>query len=255
MTIDINCDLGENIMANDMQIDAAIMPYISSANVACGFHAGNPLSIQNTLKLAKEHDVQIGAHPGFDDKSNFGRKPMKLSPDELSAMLLYQIGALKGMALALGTSLRHVKAHGALYTMAAADFDTAVILAEAVQAYDPELAMVCLSQSEMVNAAESIGLRFVSEVFADRAYRDDGSLVARHAPHALLHDIDDMIARVIRMVKDKTVITETGKSISIQADTVCIHGDNPMALTFAKNLNAALKSEGIQVQPFNHVGL
>ncbi len=253
MNIDINCDLGENITANGKQIDAAIMPYISSVNIACGFHAGDPLGIQNTLKLAKEHNVQIGAHPGFDDKANFGRKPIKLSPDELSAILLYQIGAVKGMALALGTSLRHVKAHGALYTMAAADFDTARILAEAVQAYDPELAMVCLAQSEMVNAAESIGLRYVSEVFADRSYRDDGQLVPRTASHAMLHDVDEMINRVIRMVKDKTVVTETGKSIHIQADTICIHGDSPQALPFARKLSAALKSEGIELEPFNHI--
>jgi len=232
MKIDLNCDMGESYGDNIVGNDEAVMPYITSANIACGFHGGDPLTIEKTIRLALKYGVAIGAHPGYNDLKNFGRQPMILSPDELRASILYQVGALKSMTETLGGKLRHVKPHGAMYNSAASDFDMAMVIAKAVRDIDSSLILVGLSQSELINAAKKVGLAHASEVFADRAYNDDGSLVSRNLPGAVIHDTKVMIDRVIRMVKESVVETVNGKIIPIQADTICVHGDNAVAVEF-----------------------
>ncbi len=232
MKIDINCDMGESYGDNIVGNDEAVMPFITSANIACGFHGGDPLTIEKTIRLALKHGVSIGAHPGYNDLKNFGRQPMNLTPDELRASVLYQVGALKSMTETLGGKLRHVKPHGAMYNSAASDFEMAMVIAKAVRDIDSSLILVGLSQSELINAAKKVGLAYASEVFADRAYNDDGSLVSRNLPGAVIHDTKVMIDRVIRMVKESVVETVNGKIIPIQADTICVHGDNAKAKEF-----------------------
>lgn len=250
MYIDINSDLGENGGAGKRGNDDAIMPYISSANIACGFHAGDPLTIEKTIRLALENDVGIGAHPGYPDMEGFGRRPMRLSHEELRAMILYQTGAVKSMTEAAGGKMRHVKPHGALYNAAAKDFDMSMVIAEAVKDIDSSLILVGLSGSQMIKAARATGLPFVSEVFADRAYNDDGTLLSRDVPGALLHDTSIVIARAVRMIKEKVVVTISGKIVPIEADTICIHGDNEMAPAFVKMLAETLAQEGIGLRYF-----
>jgi UPF0271 protein len=245
MYVDINCDLGERDPGDNTGNDEALMPYISSVNIACGFHAGDPLTIEKTIRSAIRHGVSIGAHPGYPDREGFGRRPMKMSNEELRAMILYQAGAVKGMAEAAGGKMCHVKPHGALYNTAAKDFEISMVIARAVQDLDSSLILVGQSGSHLIKAAREAGLACASEVFADRAYNDDGTLVARDIPGSVLHDTGDMIDRVIRMIKDKTVETVSGKIIPVEADTVCIHGDNETAPEFVKSLAEALKSAGI----------
>ncbi|MGE5347751.1 MAG: LamB/YcsF family protein [Actinomycetota bacterium] len=249
MFIDINCDLGETDPATGPGNDEAVMPFISSASIACGFHAGDPLTIERTIRSAMRHGVSIGAHPGYPDRQNFGRKAMKMSHDELRAMILYQSGAVMAMAAAAGARMRHVKPHGALYNTAATDYDLSVVIARAVRELDPSLILVGQSGSQMIRAARDTGLACASEVFADRAYNDDGTLVARSTENAVLHDTGLMIRRVIRMIREKVVETVTGKLIPIEAETVCIHGDNETAPVFVKKLAEALKAEGISIRP------
>ncbi|OFY43583.1 MAG: lactam utilization protein LamB [Bacteroidetes bacterium GWF2_40_14] len=234
MKIDINCDMGESYGDIIVGNDEAIMPYITSANIACGFHGGDPLTIEKTILLALKHGVAIGAHPGYHDLKGFGRQPMTLTPGELRTSILYQVGALKSMTIALGGRLRHVKPHGAMYNSAASDFDMAMVIAKAVRDIDSSLILVGLSQSELINAAKKVGLAYASEVFADRAYNDDGSLVSRNLPGAVIHDTKVLIDRVIRMVRENVVESVSGKIIPIQADTICIHGDNEMAVEFVR---------------------
>ncbi|MHC1704808.1 MAG: LamB/YcsF family protein [Tenuifilaceae bacterium] len=248
MEIDLNCDLGESYGAYKIGNDEAIMSFISSANIACGFHAGDPVTIEKTIRLAIRKNVGIGAHPGYPDLEGFGRRPMKLSSEELRASILYQVGAIKSMTEALGGELQHVKPHGALYNSASVDFDMALIIAQAVKDIDSSLILVGLSNSEMLRAAKEIGLAFASEVFADRAYDDNGTLISRSNSKAVLHDTDQVIKRVLRMINERVVETISGKIIPIQADTICIHGDNEMALSFAENLYSAFKSNGISLK-------
>ncbi len=249
MYIDINCDLGETDPATGPGNDEAVMPFISSASIACGFHAGDPLTIERTIRSAMRHGVSIGAHPGYPDRQNFGRKAMKMSHDELRAMILYQAGAVMAMAAAAGARMRHVKPHGALYNTAATDYELSVVIARAVRELDPSLILVGQSGSQMIRAARDTGLACASEVFADRAYDDNGALVARSTENAVLHDTDLMIRRVIRMIREKVVETVTGKLIPIEAETVCIHGDNETAPVFVRKLSEALRAEGITIRP------
>ena len=249
MNIDINCDLGETSLADGPGNDEVIMPFISSVNIACGFHAGDPLTIEQTVRSAIRNGVSIGAHPGYPDRENFGRKPMTMSPRELRAMLLYQAGAVKAMAEAAGARMRHVKPHGALYNTAATDYDMSMNIVRAVKDLDSSLVLVGQSGSQLIRAARNAGLACASEVFADRAYNDDGTLVARSVEGAVLHDTELMIRRVIRMIREKVVETVTGKLIPIEAETVCIHGDNETAVEFVSKLAAALKGEGISIRP------
>jgi UPF0271 protein len=248
MTIDINCDLGEITGAGETGNDEAIMQYITSANIACGFHAGDPVTILKTVQTAIKHGVTIGAHPGYPDKEGFGRKPMILSNEELRASIIYQVGAIKSMAESAGGRLNHVKPHGALYNSAAADFDMAMVIARAVKDIDSSLILMGLSGSQLIRAAEEIGLASASEVFGDRAYNDDGSLVSRDLPGAVLRETDVVIDRVVKMIEEKIVVTISGKIIPIKAETICIHGDNEMALEFVKTLSSTLKKRGIVVK-------
>jgi 5-oxoprolinase (ATP-hydrolysing) subunit A len=248
MTIDINCDLGEFPEGSETGNDEAIMPYITSANIACGFHAGNPVTIEKTIQLAIRYGVSIGAHPGYPDPEGFGRRPIVMSYDELRASVLYQVGALKSMAESYGVRLEHVKPHGALYNTAATDYDMAIVIARAVKDIDSSLILVGLSGSEMSNAARETGIAFVPEVFADRAYNDDGSLVSRDIPGAVLHDTNYVIERVVRMINEKMVKTISGRDIPIQTGTICLHGDNEKAPEFAKRMVSEFRNRGILIK-------
>jgi len=248
MHIDINCDLGEGCGPDDISSDEAVMPFITSANIACGFHAGDPLTIEKSVNSAIRHGVGIGAHPGYPDREGFGRRPVRMSHEELRALILYQAGAVKGITEAAGGKMQHVKPHGALYNTAATDYEMAAVIAGAVRDLDKTLILVGLSGSELIRAARDAGLPCVSEVFADRAYNDDGTLVSRSIEGAVLHDTATVIERAVRMITERTVLSITGKIIPIQADTVCIHGDNEMAAAFASNLAETFKKRGIELK-------
>ena len=252
MTTDINCDLGEYDVTGSEKNDEAILPFITSVNIACGMHAGNPYIMDRTIRLALKYGLGIGAHAGYPDRDNFGRKSISMSDAELRASVIYQTGAIKSMVEANGGILQHVKPHGALYNDAAVSYEKALVVAQAVMDVDPALVLVGLSGSQILQAAASIGLPFVSEVFADRAYSADGTLVPRKVEGSVLKDTDKVIKRVIRMVKDKEVESIDGGMIPVMAETVCIHGDNTMALEFAEKLSEALPEEGIELKAFGN---
>lgn len=249
-TIDLNCDLGESFGAYTIGMDAEVIPYISSANVACGYHASDPVVMARTVALAKQAGIRVGAHPGFPDLMGFGRRNMNVSPAEAKAYMTYQMGALAAFCKAAGMKMTHVKPHGALYNMAGKDEKLATALCEAIAEYDSELVILALSGSEMLRAAEKTGICAASEVFADRAYEEDGSLVARQKPGAMITDEEEAIARVIRMAKEGKVTAVTGRDIEIKADSVCVHGDGPKALAFVRRIRERLNEEGIEVRPF-----
>lgn len=246
--IDLNCDLGESFGAYKIGMDEEVIPYITSANVACGYHAGDPLVMKKTVAMCKARGVGIGAHPGYPDLLGFGRRNMTVKPEEAKAYVMYQVGALKAFCDAEGVSMRHVKPHGALYNMAGKDYALARAIAEGVQAVDGNLRLMALSGSQMIRAAEDIGLPYASEVFADRAYQSDGSLVPRTQPGAMIEEEDEAIRRVIRMALEGKVTSIDGEEIAIRADSVCVHGDGPKALAFVKKIHAALEAEGIEVK-------
>ena len=240
--IDINCDMGEGI-GND----ASLMPFISSANIACGYHAGNNEIINKTVDLAIQHRVAIGAHPSFPDKENFGRKEMQMKAPEIYKMVTEQIKILAEITWSKGTTLHHVKPHGALYNMAARDIEISKIIAQAVNDFDKKLILVGLSRSYSISEAKKIGLKTASEVFADRTYQDDGSLTPRSETNALIGNPDDAVQQVLQMVKEGMVTTISGKKISIVAETICIHGDGKNAIIFARVINKALQKEKIKI--------
>lgn len=246
--IDLNCDLGESFGRYKLGMDEEVIPYISSANVACGYHASDPVIMERTVKMSKENGVSVGAHSGFPDLLGFGRRNMILTPEEAKTYTMYQIGALWAFCQAEGIRLHHVKPHGAFYNMAAKDIQLAQAICEGIQSVDPHLALLGLSNSKLQQAADITGIPFIQEVFADRAYEEDGSLVARSKEGAMIEDEDMCIARVIRMVKEGYVTTITGKEIPIKADSVCVHGDGMKALTFVKKIRAALEQENILVK-------
>ena len=248
--IDLNCDLGESFGAYTIGLDDAVIPHISSANIACGYHAGDPLVMKKTVALCKQYGVSAGAHPGYPDLMGFGRRNIAATPAEVGAYVLYQVGALKAFCDAAGVALHHVKPHGAMYNMAGRDPALALAIAKAVQAVDPKLTLLALSGSEMVKAAAQIGLPCASEVFADRGYQADGSLVPRSKPGAMITDENEAIARVVRMVKEGKVRAVTGEDVTIRADSVCVHGDGPKALLFVQKLRAAFEAEGVTVERF-----
>ncbi|TPQ26375.1 hypothetical protein C2U70_31575 [Bradyrhizobium guangdongense] len=250
-TIDLNCDLGEGFGAWQMGNDEAMLELATSVNVACGFHAGDPDIMRRTVELAKARGVSIGAHPGYNDLRGFGRHPiLGLKASEIENLVAYQIGALQAIATAAGHKVTHVKAHGALSNVACEDDMTAKAIAAGIRAVDPNLIFVVLANSKLVKAGEDANLPMVHEVFADRAYEDDGNLVSRKKPGAVLHDAKAIADRVVRMVQDGAVVSVTGKVIKMRTDTVCIHGDTPGAVEIARNLRDALKASGIQVAPF-----
>ncbi|MBR2602061.1 MAG: 5-oxoprolinase subunit PxpA [Clostridia bacterium] len=249
ISIDLNADLGESFGRYTLGMDEKIMEVISSANIACGFHAGDPMVMERTVRLAAEAGIAIGAHPGFPDLMGFGRRNMAVSPEEARAYILYQLGALDAFLRPMGIRMRHVKPHGALYNMAAADEQLARAICGAVKDFDPELRLVGLSGSLLIRAAEETGLRAISEVFADRAYEADGSLVSRRKPGAIISDEREALRRVIRMVKEGKVKAINGEEIAIRAESVCVHGDGEKALLFAKSIREALTANDIQVSP------
>ena len=248
LTVDLNCDLGESFGRYQLGDDAAILPFITSANIACGFHAGDPGVMRQTVKHSLAHGVAIGAHPGLPDLAGFGRREMAVSPEEAFDMVVYQIGALSAFVQAEGGDLHHVKPHGALYNMAAVNKGLAEAIAEAVYKVKPQAVLYGLSGSELIKAGERLGLATANEVFADRTYQQDGTLTSRRLPDALVTDPAEAILQVVHMVKEGKVKTQQGEEIVIQADTVCIHGDGPHALSFARHIQEVLMSEGVLLQ-------
>lgn len=246
--VDLNCDLGESFGAYTMGMDAEVIPKVTSVNVACGYHAGDPLIMEKTVALAKQHGAAIGAHPGFPDLMGFGRRQMVVTPEEAGAYVKYQVGALMAFAKGHGLRLQHVKPHGALYNMAAKDEKLAEGICKAIYSIDPKLIFMGLAGSVMLEAAERIGLKTASEVFADRAYNDDGSLVARSKPGAVIHDPEAAVARAVKMAKEGKVISINGKEIDIRADSICVHGDNPKAIETVIKLRNALIEQGVEVK-------
>jgi UPF0271 protein len=248
MRIDLNSDLGESFGCWPMGNDSALMDSISSANLACGFHAGDPGTMRATIALAKEKGVAIGAHPGFQDLVGFGRREMKASDKEVEDLVLYQVSALAGMAAAQGVTLQHVKAHGALYNMACRDRALADAIARAVASFDRSLILFGLPDSELLRAGAAAGLKTAAEVFADRAYEPDGSLTPRSRPGSVIHDTPTVVQRAIRMVQDKQVVAVDGSTIQLQSDTICLHGDTPGAAEHAKAVRKGLEAAGIKVR-------
>lgn len=252
--VDLNCDLGESFGSYRMGRDEEILPLITSVNIACGFHAGDPGTMSRTVKLALEHQVAIGAHPGLQDLIGFGRREMKLSPREAYELTIYQVGALWGFVRAEGAVLQHVKPHGALYNMAAASAGLAEAIAEAVYRIDPELILFGLAGSELIRAAKKTGLRSASEVFADRTYQNDGSLTARSEPDALITDEHQSLQQVLRMVMEGKVCSAQGEDIDIAAETICLHGDGGHAVEFASAIRSSLVAGGVKVQSIRKTG-
>jgi UPF0271 protein len=251
MTIDLNCDLGEGFGAWEMGNDAAMIELATSVNIACGFHAGDADTMRKTVGLAKARGVCIGAHPGYRDLHGFGRRPMAgLSSAEIENLVAYQIGALQAIAAIAGHKVTHVKAHGALSNVACEDDTTARAIASAIKAVDRNLIFVVLANSKLVAAGDAAGLPMAHEIFADRAYEDDSSLVSRRKPGAVLHDPAGIAERVVRMVQDGAVISVSGKVIKMRMDTVCLHGDTPGAVEIGRGVRQALKDAGIDVAPF-----
>ena len=241
--VDLNSDLGESFGAYTIGMDEAVIPLITSANVACGYHAGDPLVMAKTVARCREAGVHVGAHPGFPDLMGFGRRSMNVSPAEAKAYIQYQLGAL-----AAGVPLRHVKPHGALYNMAAKDEKLARAVVEGICEVDDRLILLALSGSEMLLAAEKAGLRAASEVFADRGYQSDGTLVPRTQPGAMITDETLAIERVVRMVTEGVVTAVDGTDIPLRADSICVHGDGEKALLFVRRIRAALEAKGVALR-------
>jgi UPF0271 protein len=247
--VDLNCDLGESFGAYAIGRDAEVIPYISSANVACGFHASDPCVMRKTVALARQSGVAVGAHPGLPDLQGFGRRSMDISGQEAKDFVLYQLGALAAFCKAESIALSHVKMHGALYNMAGKDYKLALAACEAIAEFDPSLILLGLSGSAMLRAAAEVGIASAREVFADRAYEEDGSLVARSKPGAMIAEEGPAVERVLTMVREGRVRAITGALIPIEADSICLHGDSPQALAFARDIRAALEAEGVEIAP------
>lgn len=246
--IDLNCDMGESYGAYIMGKDDEILEYVTSANIACGFHAGDPSTMRKTVKLCLEKDIVIGAHPGLPDLIGFGRRVIAISPEEAYDMIIYQIGALSGFVKSEGGKLRHVKPHGALYNMAAKDEDLSRAIAEAIYNVDAELILFGLSGSKLIKAGHQVGLRCANEVFADRTYQNDGSLTPRNQLNAVISNPVQAATQAVNLVKQQSVITISGEIIPVKSDTICIHGDGVFALEYARTIREVFASEDIAIQ-------
>ncbi|MGM7723247.1 LamB/YcsF family protein [Metabacillus sp. Hm71] len=246
--IDLNCDMGESFGRYTIGSDEEIISLITSANIACGFHAGDPSTMRKTIRLAMDYSVSIGVHPGLNDLNGFGRRTMAVSAAEVYDLVVYQIGALYGFVLAEGAKLSHVKPHGALYNMAAVNQELAEAIAEAVYDINPELILYGLSGSEMIKAGKKIGLKTANEVFADRTYMEDGTLTPRSKENALIKDENQAISQVLKMVIEQKVDTVSGVEVPISADTICIHGDGENAVEFAKKIRKTLYEHGVEIK-------
>ena len=251
MRIDLNADMGESFGPWVMGHDAALMTSITSANVACGFHAGDPQVMRRTIALARMHGVAVGAHPGFPDLVGFGRREIRATPAEVEDFVLYQIAALAGLARAEGAALQHVKAHGALYNMAALDEALANAIARAVAAFDRSLILFGLPDSALLHAGAAAGLRTAAEAFADRAYEPDGSLASRRNAGSVIHDPETVVARAIRMATNGTVVATDGSTLSLHVETLCLHGDTPGAADLAQRVREGLERAGVVVAPLS----
>ena len=249
-TVDLNADLGESFGAYTIGCDETIIPLITTANIACGYHAGDAQVMAKSVRLCRENGTALGAHPGLPDLVGFGRRVMKVTPEEARNDVLYQVGALSAIAHAEGLTLHHVKLHGALYNMAATDYALSKAIFEGLKAFDPNLTMLVLSGSEMQKAAEDLGMKTACEVFADRAYMADGSLVPRSMPGSMITDENEAVRRTVRMVKEGIVTAIDGSDVPVRADSVCVHGDGEKALLFTRRLKEALENEGITLRTF-----
>ncbi|MBC7828103.1 MAG: LamB/YcsF family protein [Chitinophagaceae bacterium] len=247
LSIDLNCDIGESTLLWPYSIDhdLSLMQYVSSINIACGFHAGDTDTTQQLIAAAIPRNIAVGAHPSFPDRENFGRKEMNLDEKDLYRIIYQQIEFIAGVALSKGVRIQHVKPHGALYNMAARDHRLAFILCSAIQSYDEDLMIYGLSGSELITVADCMGLRSCSEVFADRTYQDDGSLTPRSSSNALIEDESQSLEQVLEMIIQGTVTSVQGMKKSLKAETVCIHSDGKHALKFAKTIHEALVQHGI----------
>jgi UPF0271 protein len=244
-TVDLNCDMGESYGAWNMGADAEVMPFISSANIACGFHGGDPATIRKTVALALERGVAVGAHPSLPDLQGFGRRAMKISPQEMYDLVVYQAGAVEGFARAAGSRLHHIKCHGALYNMAATDEALSEAMVKAAK--DLGVMLYVLSMSKNFQIAKAKGIRVAGEVFADRGYADDGTLWPRGKPGAMIEDAGKAVAQALAMVEEGYVTSVNGKRVPVAADTMCIHGDQPGAAEFAKRIRTAFQERGIRI--------
>lgn len=248
-TVDLNADLGESYGRYTVGNDKQIIPLISSANVACGFHAGDPTVLLNTLEQIKASGTTgLGAHPSYPDRQGFGRRYMDMTHEEVRAFLLYQLAALEGMAKTIGLTLNHVKPHGALYNQTFIDYSLAQVIAKTVREYNPQLKLMGLANQNLVQAGKEIGLSVVNEVFADRAYESDGTLVSRRKEGAMITDTKQAVDRVIRMVTEGKVQSIDGQDIKIQADSICVHGDGEKALDFVQEIILGLESNGVNIK-------
>ena len=251
MIIDLNCDMGEGFGPWPMGDDEAMLDIVSSANIACGFHAGDPSIMFRTAEIAKRKGVAIGAHPGFNDLHGFGRRMIRGdSPAEIERMIAYQIGAMQAVASLAGHKVTYVKAHGSLNNMANEDESLALAIARAIKGVDAGLVNVCMPGLLMEKASDRIGLPVAREIFADRTYEDDGTLTSRKKPGAVLHDPVAASERVLRMVQERAVVTTSGKRIPVEIDTICVHGDEPSAVAMARAVRAKLEENGIAIAPF-----
>ena len=251
--VDLNSDLGESFGAYKIGMDDEVIKLVSSANVACGFHASDPMVMQKTVKMASEAGIGIGAHPGYYDLMGFGRRNMVISPKEAYAYVTYQLGALYAFCRQNGVKLQHVKPHGALYNMAGKDYELSKGICQAIYDFDPELILLGLSGSQMINAGHDIGLKCANEFFADRAYEDDGSLRARSKEGSMITDENEAIERVVKVLKTGCVTTYSGKELELKIDSICVHGDNAHALEFVKIIRERLSAEGIEIAPLSKV--
>ncbi len=252
MSVDLNCDMGESFGAYKMGLDEEVMKYITSANVACGWHAGDPLVMDRTVQMAKEHGVNVGAHPGYPDLLGFGRRNLDCTPQELKSYVIYQVGALKGFCDVHGVKMSHVKPHGNLYLTAVENEAVARAVAEAIVSVDPDLCYVALAGAKgamMTSIGQEVGLKVKYEAFADRAYTPEGTLVSRREPGAVIKDPQAVAERILKMAVDGKVTAVDGGEIDLKPDTFCVHGDTPGAVELVKNIREKLKAAGVEVKP------
>lgn len=252
--VDLNADMGESFGPWIMGNDVALLNVVTSANIACGYHAGDADVMATTMARAVQRDVGIGAHPGFPDLQGFGRRRMALSHDELANLVTYQLGAARAMARAAGGRVRHLKLHGALSNMASADAGMARACYEAALKVDPDIIIMVLAATPMEQVVRDLGCNWAGEIFADRAYEDDATLVARGKPGAVLHDADAAAERILRMLDESAIIAESGKRIPTRIDTICLHGDGAEAVAMARALKTRLLAEGITLEKFARRG-
>ncbi len=251
--IDLNSDLGEGFGDYTLGMDNEILKYVSSANIACGWHAGDPIIMNATVKMAKKMKVSVGAHPGYNDLMGFGRRNMSLNFNELKMYIKYQLGALMAISEVYGVKIQHLKPHGAMYNAAATNYEYARAISEAIYEVDKNIILLGLANSEMINAGRTVGIKTANEVFADREYMDNGTLVPRKIEGAVITDADLVIKRAVKMIKHGTVESINGKTISIKADSICVHGDNPKAVDFVKKIRESFESENIKIKNLNEI--